>query len=200
MNRDSVIRGLEAISRCMDDNREMLIELDSRNGDGDLGISMSEGFRAAYAAAASSEGNIGRLLKQAAFSLNEAAPSSLGTITTIILMTMAGQLAGMDEVSLSQLGEAMTAGLEKVMERTGSAPGEKTILDALIPAAETLANGGSLQESAAAAAAGAESTKDMLPVHGRAAYYGEKCLGLVDGGAVAGKLAFEALEKEFGGI
>ena len=40
----------------------------------------------------------------------------------------------------------------------------------------------------------------MLPVHGRAAYYGEKGLGLVDGGAVAGKLVFEALEKEFGGI
>ena len=61
----------------------------------------------------------------------------------------------------------MTAGLEKVMERTGSAPGEKRYWMHLIPAAETLANGGSLQESAAAAAAGAESTKDMLPVHGR---------------------------------
>lgn len=200
MNRDSVIKGLGAISRCMDDNRDTLIALDSRNGDGDLGISMSEGFRAAYEAAASAEGNIGRLLKEAAFSLNESAPSSLGTIMTMILMTMASRLSGMDEVSMEQFGEAIKAGLEKVMERTGSAPGEKTILDALIPAAETLSGGGSLKEAAAAAAAGAESTKDMLPVHGRAAYYGEKGLGLIDGGAVAGKLMIEALENEFAGI
>ena len=58
MNRDSVIRGLEAISGCMDDNREeMLIgSLTAETANGDLGISMSEGFRAAHAAAAFRKG------------------------------------------------------------------------------------------------------------------------------------------------
>ncbi len=44
-------------------------------------------------------------------------------------------------------------------------------------------------------AAGAEATKQMKPVHGRAAYYGEKCLGNPDGGAVVGQLIFEALSR-----
>ena len=50
-----------------------------------------------------------------------------------------------------------------------------------------------MKAAALAAAAGAEATRNMKPVHGRAAYYGEKSLGHLDGGAVVGKLIFEAL-------
>lgn len=197
MNRESVIKGLEAISQCMDENRDMLVELDSRNGDGDLGISMSEGYRAAYAAASSSEGDIGKTLRDAAFAFNESAPSSLGTITSLILMSMAKHFSGRETAKLSELGTAVKAGLKSVMDRTGSKLGEKTILDALFPAAEALEAGETITQAAKCAGEGAESTRNMLPVHGRAAYYGEKGLGLIDGGAVAGKLVFEALSKIF---
>ena len=89
------------------------------------------------------------------------------------------------------------------MEKAGSKPGERTILDSLCPAVnaceKTIAEGGTLEmalkNAARAAADGAEATKQMKPVHGRAAYYGEKSLGHLDGGAVVGQLVFEALSE-----
>lgn len=204
MDAKSVIRGLRAISLSMDENREMLIELDSKNGDGDLGISMSDGYRSAYHAAMEEETeDIGQLFKIAAFAFNEAAPSSLGTITTIAFMGMAKYFAGKAQATIQQLGESIEAGLDAVMNKTGSKAGEKTILDALLPAVKILKLG--LEESAAeilamaaaAAAEGSEKTRKMLPVHGRAAYYGEKGLGVIDGGSVAGKLIIQAIAQEF---
>ena len=87
------------------------------------------------------------------------------------------------------------------MEKAGSKPGEKTILDAIVPAAEALRDNAdrgeraALEAAARAAAEGSEATANMPAVHGRAAYYGEKSIGLVDGGSVVGRLIFETLTK-----
>ena len=189
-----------AIADTMKENRDMLIALDQRNGDGDLGISMDEGFAAAYAAvSAAGEPDLGRLMIAASKAFNEAAPSSLGTILSFYMMGMAKVLKGHETADAVLLGEAMTAGVDKIMERAGSKPGEKTVLDALDPAVRALnAHAGegfapALAAAAEAAKTGAENTADMKAVHGRAAYYGDKAIGLIDGGAVAGKLIFEAL-------
>ena len=102
---------------------------------------------------------------------------------------------------LFRSGEALAAGVDKIMERAGSKPGEKTVLDALAPAVKALRENAQAGFAAAFAAAalaageGAESTRDMKAVHGRAAYYGDKAIGMVDGGAVAGKLIFQALAE-----
>ena len=90
--------------------------------------------------------------------------------------------------------------LKKIKEKTGAKEGERTVLDALCPAVTVLNEKiaepkSALIAAAQAAAEGAEATKQMIPVHGRAAYYGEKSLGHYDGGAVAGKLIFEALAQ-----
>lgn len=85
------------------------------------------------------------------------------------------------------------------MDKAHSKPGEKTILDSIYPAALKLSNSKDKDKkqaflaAARAAEAGAQSTKNMLSRHGRAAYYGEKSLGILDGGAVAGQLIFEAI-------
>jgi dihydroxyacetone kinase len=92
------------------------------------------------------------------------------------------------------------------MEKAGSKPGEKTILDALCPAVEALQRecgdepAKAFQIAAQAAAKGSESTRSMLSKHGRAAYYGEKSIGVIDGGSVVGKLIFEALASYFSPI
>ncbi|NLM03446.1 MAG: dihydroxyacetone kinase subunit L, partial [Clostridiales bacterium] len=130
---------------------------------------------------------------------NEAAPSSLGTITSFGLMGMARALKGKEAASLNEVIDALEAGLNKIMEKAKSKPGEKTIIDALYPAIEVLKNNRELDVKEAfrlasdAAAKGSESTKDMLSVHGRAAYYGEKSLGVLDGGSVVGRLIFEGI-------
>ncbi len=193
---------MQEISETMAANRQYLIELDQRNGDGDLGISMSEGFAAASKFVNESvEADLGKLLIGASKIFNEAAPSSLGTIMSLYMMGMARVLKGHETADIAMLGEALTSGVNKIMERANSKPGEKTVLDALDPAARALCDNASLgavpalEAACKAAREGSDSTAAMKAVHGRAAYYGDKAIGLIDGGSVAGKLVFEAILK-----
>ena len=202
LNSDTLKCAMRAVSQTMKQNRAFLIELDQRNGDGDLGISMDDGFAAALKALNdSTESDLGRLMIAAGKAFNEAAPSSLGTILSFMMMGMARVLKGHETADTELTGEAFAAGVDKIMERAGSKPGEKTVLDSLAPAVQALRQNASAGFSAAFAAAGlaaeqgAESTKTMKAVHGRAAYYGDKTIGMIDGGAVAGKLMFQALAE-----
>lgn len=200
MNQASLRAAMAGISAVMTENRDYLIKLDQQNGDGDLGISMSDGYRAAseYLNGAE-ETDLGRLLMKAASVFNEKAPSSLGTITAFGFMGMAKALKGKTEITLCELADALQAGVAEIMKKAGSKPGEKTILDSLCPAIDTLkaqceADARSaFQAASAAAAAGAESTRAMRSVHGRAAYYGDKSIGLIDGGSVVGALIFKGI-------
>lgn len=200
MNSESMKKAFRAIAERMTQEREYLIELDARNGDGDLGISMSEGFTAASAALdVNPETDLGKLFICASKAFNEAAPSSLGTIMSLGMMGMARVLKGNAEADTQRLGEALTAGCAKIMEKSGSKPGEKTVLDALVPAAQAICDHASegmqaaLMEAAVAAKNGSDSTANMIAVHGRAAYYGDKSLGIIDGGSVVGRFLFETL-------
>lgn len=199
MNKQQLADGLRAVSDRVSQNKDELIRLDQQNGDGDLGISMSDGFRAvADYLNEAEEKDIGRLLNRCGDKFNEAAPSSLGTILTFVFKGMARKLAGHESCDLAQLAEALRAGLDNMMKKAGSKPGEKTILDALTPAVEQLEQNADEPEkafrlAAEAARAGSESTKAMKAVWGRAAYYGDNSVGVLDGGSVVGALIFEAL-------
>lgn len=203
MDAQGLARAIGRISRKIEENKDYLVKLDQQNGDGDLGISMNDGFKAVcMIMELSEEKDLGKLLMKAGNAFNEAAPSSLGTILSFGFMGMARSLKGTIDATPQQIADALHAGVDKIMEKAGSKPGERTILDSLYPAVETFGkrieeeNGDlheALKEAARIAAEGAEATKQMKPVHGRTAYYGEKSLGYLDGGAVVGKLIFEAL-------
>ena len=206
MDREKLAGIFHAVSRVLDENKDYLIELDQQNGDGDLGISMSGGFRAVsrYVAQAE-EADLGKLFMKSSSAFNEAAPSSLGTILSLGMMGMARHLKGKEYADFSEMNEAMDKGLCLLMEKAGSKPGEKTILDALCPAVRILKENEDRPAAEAyalaarAAAEGSEATRQMQPVHGRAVYYGEKGIGLLDGGSVAGKLIIEAIADYLGG-
>ena len=202
MNAQSIKKAISSISTLMAENKDYLVELDAQNGDGDLGISMSAGYAAADSfLATSDETNLGKLLMQCSGVFNEAAPSSLGTITSFGMIGMAKALKGKTEATLEETVIAFEAGINMIMTKAGSKPGEKTVLDALCPAIEALrANinlsaADAFNAAAKAAAAGSESTKEMRSVHGRAAYYGDKSIGILDGGSVVGKLIFEGIRN-----
>ena len=92
-----------------------------------------------------------------------------------------------------------------MMDKAESKPGEKTIIDALVPGVEVLRGGAArvagdaeaeralLRDAAAAAAAGSEATRQMEAVHGRAAYSAERSIGVLDGGSVVGRLIFAGI-------
>lgn len=200
MDRKTISAIFDSISKKMTENREYLIQLDSQNGDGDLGISMDTGFQAvaAYMKEAE-EADLGRLFMKGAKVLNEASPSSLGTILSFLMMGMAKALRGKETATADEGALAMEAGLNLIMEKAGSKRGEKTILDSLGPGIDALKAGTGpdvgerLKAAAKAAAEGSESTRQMRSVHGRAAYYGDKSIGVLDGGSVVGRLIFEGI-------
>lgn len=196
-------KGISSIAKEMTDNRDYLVELDQRNGDGDLGISMSEGFNALVEVLnKTEETDLGKVFRDLSKTFNESAPSSLGTILSFGLMGIAKELKGKTEVSRQEFSVALEKGLDNILDKTGSKVGEKTIIDSLSPGIESLLSSGSEEDKTAfqnayeASKAGAEKTKEMMAVHGRAAYYGEKSLGLVDGGAVVGTLIFKGMAME----
>lgn len=196
LDRQQLARTVASISELMTANRDRLVSLDQVNGDGDLGISMDDGFRAlsAYLDGAD-EDDLGQLLRQSSKVLNSSAPSSLGTILSFGLMGMAKELRGTASADGPQVAAALRAGVENIMAKAESKPGEKTILDALVPGVEAFGDGSdeAVAAAAEAAAKGSEATKEMRAVHGRAAYSAERSIGILDGGSVVGRLIFEGI-------
>lgn len=199
MNRESVNKIMEAISKEMSANRDYLVELDQVNGDGDLGISMDDGYRAVVEfLKTTKEKDLGKLFMACGKVFNASAPSSLGTITSFGFMGMAKALNGKEEVGFEEAAGAMLAAVENIMAKAESKVGEKTILDSLYPGAEALLKYASDPETAVmeaekAAGLGSEATRQMRAVHGRAAYSADRSIGILDGGSVVGKLIFKGI-------
>ena len=202
MNLYDVKQITAIIHVLMGKNKDYLLELDSKFGDGDLGISMVQGFDGINEfTEKSEEKDLGKLFFGMSRVFNEMAPSSLGTIISFWMLGMASNLKGKEEVSKEEMAKALEAGVFKIKERAGSKENEKTILDSLIPGTKKFeeavksnkAISEILKETYDEAAKGSESTKDMKAVHGRAAYHNEKTLGHIDGGAYVGKLIFEGI-------
>jgi len=200
MNRDTLKSVIISISEVMDLNRINLNELDLQNGN--LGSSVYSGFKAAALCLdQSEERDLGRLLIDCSAEFNEAAPSTIGAVLAFGMMGMAKALKGSEEAKLPAVADAMQAGVDLIMEKAKSAPGEGTILDALCPAVTQLRiNAGCEAVTAFAnaekiAANGADNTRKMPRKHG-APPEGDGA-GLPDGGAIVGRLIFEGINVYF---
>lgn len=200
MNSLDLVNVIKSISSIMDENRDYLIELDAQNGDGDLGISMSNGFKALVSFLENNkENDIGKVFMKMSSVFNEASPSSLGTILSFTMIGMAKSLKGKNKIELVDIAQAFENGIKTIMDKANSKLGEKTILDSLYYGVETLKNNVDLTPKEAfekafdSASEGSENTRNMKAVHGRASYYGDKSLGILDGGSVVGKLIFEGI-------
>lgn len=207
MKTTLTITDLQAIfadlSRAMADNFQLLTDLDAVAGDGDLGITMSKGFAAAANAAQNyTEKDVGKLFLTAGVAMAREAPSTLGTLIASGFMKGAKEVAGREVLTLSDSARFLSGFVRGVMDRGKSQPGEKTIIDALLPAAEALKSAkpdqplaDAWQAAVHAAEAGLEGTKQMKAQHGRAAYRGEDSIGKVDGGATVGVLMVKAIAE-----
>ena len=192
----------ENILKLVKENRDYLLDLDSQFGDGDLGISMVQGFSGVKDyLETSEEKDLGKLFFKMGMTFNESAPSSLGTIISFWLLGIGGSLKGKEVADINDVKIALENGISKLKERANSKENEKTILDSLSPAAKAFERDTDekktvleiLKEASDAATKGSEATKNMMAVHGRAAYHGEKTIGHVDGGSYVGKLIFEGI-------
>lgn len=203
MNKESVKGILAAISAEISENKDYLVELDQVNGDGDLGISMDDGYKAVVKfLETAEETDLGKLIMACGKTFNSNAPSSLGTITTFGFNGMAKALKGKEEATFEEAAKAVLAGVENIMAKAESKVGEKTIIDSLYPGAKALVDNSAdpakaVEEAAKAAQEGSEATKQMRAVHGRAAYSAERSIGILDGGSVVGKLIFKGIKEYY---
>ena len=188
--------------------KDYLIELDSKMGDGDLGLTMAAVFAAIDEFAGTYEdSDIGGLLMKGGMAMAKAAPSTMGTLMATGFMRGGKAVKGSTELGLGEVSEFWKAFVEGIMDRGKSKPGEKTIVDSLFPAAESFsasaASGEDLASAAAkageAAAAGRDKTTEMVAQHGRAAYYQEKSREMVDPGATMGAILLETFAEFIAG-
>jgi len=201
MDSSYIIKLLENIKNIMVEKKEYLIELDSVVGDGDLGLTMSDGFVAAYEAAkASGETDIGKLLYNGGKAMSTAVPSTMGTLMASGLMNAGKALKGMTELQASDVANLFAAYMEGVAMRGKAKIGDKTFLDGMSPAVMALKDsvraGDTLEigakKAADAAKKGFENTTTMIAVHGRAATRGEASRALQDPGAAVAMLMMDA--------
>lgn len=194
-----ILKYLKALDEIMNKNKDYLIELDSVVGDGDLGLTMSDGYAAAYNAVKDTEEtDIGKVLYTAGKSMANAVPSTMGTLMASGLMQAAKALHGVNEMTNKTWLQFFNAYEEGVMNRGKAKVGEKTFLDGLHPAIEVIKENidSSLPDiskrAAEAANTGFHNTTTMKAVHGRAATRGEASIALEDPGAYVAKLLMEA--------
>jgi dihydroxyacetone kinase-like protein len=179
-------------------SRDELRDLDAAIGDGDLGITVSEGSVAArdVLVGLPEDATPGAVLRAMAPAIARANPSTFAALVSAALLASSRTLGDGDNATPSQLIDAARVGAETIAARGKSQRGDKTILDALIPSIDAAAERPDAPLDAAIAAArdGVEATREMVSARGRAAWIGERTRGHVDPGATAYLRLLEAIE------
>ena len=174
----------------MAEHRAELVRLDTAIGDGDHGTNMDRGMRKALEKLDSDElPDAGAVLKSTAMALVSSVGGAAGPLYGTLFLQMGGALAGQEEVDLPTYAAAWRKGLEGVQMRGKAEAGDKTMVDALIPAVEALESAsdldGGLQAAAEAAERGMQATIPLVARKGRASYLGERSKDHQDPGATS---------------
>jgi phosphoenolpyruvate---glycerone phosphotransferase subunit DhaL len=199
---DAAVRDwMRAFANEIEAHRAELIRLDSAIGDGDHGANMDRGMKKAVQRLDGlGDGDIGATLKAVGMALVSSVGGAAGPLYGTFFMQMGAKTAGARELDLAGWTEAVAAGAQGVQARGKAEPGDKTMLDALLPATDALRQaaddgadlGDALRRSAAAAQEGMEATIPLVARKGRASYLGERSAGHQDPGATSSHLLLKA--------
>jgi dihydroxyacetone kinase len=188
----------ERMLRSLIDHEEEFRELDAAAGDGDLGITVRSAAAAILDWLPQNEtaATTSQLLAGVAQVCASTSPSTFGSLISRGLAAAARALGNEQRDDLTSMVVALEAGIHMVQRLGGAEPGEKTFLDALMPALEVARGATSVTQAlplmCAAAIAGTEQTVAVVPKHGRAAWVGERASGIPDAGSVVVIRALEA--------
>jgi dihydroxyacetone kinase-like protein len=201
VSRQDVLRWLNALQEVFAENRQQLTDLDSAVGDGDCGISLDRGFTAVQAElTANPPADIRAVFQNVATVLIKTMGGSSGPLLGTFFLRAGSACAEKSELAPVDVVALFQAGVEGLQQRGKAALGDKTMLDALLPAVDAmrgaLETGSGLAEilerGAAAAEAGMRATISMPARKGRASYLGDRSVGHADPGATASYLLVKA--------
>jgi len=204
VTQEGVIAWLRAFARAVAANREELTELDAAIGDADHGINMDRGMQAVLGKLAelppSDAGSVGALLKLVGMTLVSTVGGAAGPLYGTLFLQMGSATGGAAELTVAQWAAALEAGVKGAQARGKAELADKTMIDALLPAAVALnaaATSGlsladALRKAAAAAEQGMKATIPLVARKGRASYLGERSAGHQDPGATSSWLLLRA--------
>ncbi|MEU8600290.1 dihydroxyacetone kinase subunit DhaL [Streptomyces parvulus] len=194
LDADFFRRWMTATAASVDREAERLTALDSPIGDADHGSNLQRGFRDVVTALEKDAPDTpGAVLTLAGRRLISTVGGASGPLYGTLLRRTGKALADASEVDREQLAEALREGVDAVRTLGGAAPGDKTMIDALVPAVDAL--GESFAAARTAAEEGAEATTPLQARKGRASYLGERSIGHQDPGATSAALLVAALEE-----
>lgn len=194
MNQKQVIDVLTRIAQRMEEEKLFLSELDNAIGDGDHGINMARGFgEVVKKLPALEDKDVGTILKTTGMTLVSTVGGASGPLYGTAFMQAGKELSGQTDLEGKDLITILKAFIAGVQLRGKSVAGEKTMLDAMIPAMEAIEEelkagqpvSAALQKGVEAAQKGVEYTKTIIATKGRASYLGERSLGHQDPGATS---------------
>lgn len=196
----------EVLAEIFEKEESFLNDLDSRVGDGECGTNLRKAFRTASDRLKSQPPvDIGSLIEQLGTHLITSAGGTIGLLFGVGIRAAGKEVKGTQQLKATDAIRMGNAAIESIKARGKAQPGDKTFLDALIPAVaafEKGVNGGAppdkaLKDMIRAARGGAEATRGMVAQRGRASYLGGRTLGHMDPGAMALVLALEGIERFF---
>jgi dihydroxyacetone kinase phosphoprotein-dependent L subunit len=203
---DDVDLVLKTMATTIVDNAVYFAQLDSVVGDGDFGYSLRNGFDVVVADYETFDRSaVGPLLKKIGLTLSGKVGGVSGPIWGTAFLRAGAAAGDKTELGPEDVIAMLRAAITGIMARGGASLGEKTLLDALVPATDSLEAAisdpafqgdhgvAAIQRAADVAVKAAEDTKSMLAMRGRAAYTGERSIGSVDAGATAIGVILQAI-------
>jgi dihydroxyacetone kinase-like protein len=186
---------------CVSEAEGILTEIDSKFGDADHGLTMTKIAGAISQAVSEAEGGIQAMMDDAAMAVMVLNGGSAVPLWNTWLDGMQEAAPAGDEVDLAGLKAMFASAFTVLDEMSGAKVGDKTMMDALIPASQAIADyaggdeAGLFAAAAQAAADGAEASRQFVSKFGRAKSYGEKTIGTPDAGAVSMARFFQGLAQ-----
>jgi phosphoenolpyruvate---glycerone phosphotransferase subunit DhaL len=207
VRKDDVLAWLEALQQVYAENRQLLTDLDAAIGDADHGINMDRGFTAVKAELGTNvPSNLQSMLQLAATVLIRTIGGAAGPLYGTFFLRASMAASGKTELDAADVVAMFQAGIDGVQQRGKAIAGDKTMVDALLPALAAMRKGLNegagltkiLEEGAAAAEAGMRATIPMQARKGRASYLGERSIGHQDPGATSSYLLFKTAASVWG--
>lgn len=203
IQKSEIVQWLENTAAVISENKEYLTQLDSDIGDADHGINMDRGFKKVMEKLPSvTETDIGNIMKTTGMTLISSVGGASGPLYGTFYMRCGQAMAAKEELSGDDLQRMLQAGVDGILQRGRAQLGDKTMIDAWLPALEalkeTLASSDDDTTVAleAAVSAAEQGMKDTIPLQakkGRASYLGERSKGHQDPGATSTYLILNAL-------
>lgn len=196
LTTDSIRFSIRAISADVEPMGDKLNALDALLGDGDLGVTMVNGFRNMEKVADDLPDDVGKACMESAKAMTKVSGSSFGTLMGIALMAAAKLTKGRTDVAWSELPDLLQAAMDAMIARGGANIGDKTMLDSLNAVIAALRQAEVDQMAAVASVASTEALNAFRGQQckiGRARIFGEKTIGMDDPGMVAIKMMSDCL-------